>query len=264
MEKADRDVFLMAIFGTTCFAFVQNKTKLDPRSEKGIFIGYDNESPAYQGYFKESGTVRKVRCVQFTKRFDDITAIEANVNVDDSEYFECRSDSERKPEVNGENNQHVPVVTGTSVSQKKMMLVLKCSFQVLQVMTAPERSTSKPKYLKDYVLKDDSINVTMHYCYKMCDMPVMYSEAISSPDSQNWKCAMKEEMDSLLNNDTFELTCLPEGHKVVGGRGVSAAKLGPNNEEQFKARYVAKGYSQVQDIIMKHFLQLLMSHQYVC
>ena len=97
-------------------------------------------------------------------------------------------------------------------------------------------------------MEDDSVNVTMHYCYKMCDVPVTYSEAISSPDSQSWKYAMNEEMDSLLNNDTFELTQLPEGRKVVGGRWVYAVKLGPNNEEQFKARYVAKGYSQVQDI----------------
>ena len=82
----------------------------------------------------------------------------------------------------------------------------------------------------------------------MCDVPVTYSEAISSPESQNWKSAMMEEMDSLLRNDTFELTHLPEGRKVVGGRWVYTVKLGPNDEEQFKARYVAKGYSQVLDI----------------
>ena len=31
----------MHIFGTTCFYYVQNKTKLDPRCEKGIFINYN-------------------------------------------------------------------------------------------------------------------------------------------------------------------------------------------------------------------------------
>ena len=61
-------------------------------------------------------------------------------------------------------------------------------------------------------------------------------------------------MDSLLRNDTFELTHLPEGRKVVGGRWVYTVKLGPNNEEQFKARYVAKGYSQVHDI-RYHFVR---------
>ena len=36
----------MYIFGTTCFCYVQNKTKLDLRCEKGIFVGFDKYSPA--------------------------------------------------------------------------------------------------------------------------------------------------------------------------------------------------------------------------
>ena len=31
----------MHIFGTVRYAYIQNKTKLDPRAEKGIFVGYD-------------------------------------------------------------------------------------------------------------------------------------------------------------------------------------------------------------------------------
>ena len=237
----------MSVFGTTCFAYIQNKTKLDPRSEKGIFVGYDTESPAYPVYFKKSDAVRKVRCVRFTNRFDDISTIETSVNVDDSEYPELKS--EGKSDSNGDNIQPEPVVT--SVSQKNDASVEVEAPSVTSSDSTrryPQRNTNKPKYLNDYVVEDDSINVTMHYCYRMCDVPVTYSEAISSPESQNWKSAMMEEMDSLLRNDTFELTHLPEGRKVVGNRWVYTVKLGPNNEEQFKARYVAKGYSQVHDI----------------
>ena len=60
--------------------------------------------------------------------------------------------------------------------------------------------------------------------------------------------AMREEMNSMEENDTFSLTPLPEGRKSVGGRWVYARKLDANNQERFKARYVAKGYSQVPDI----------------
>jgi len=63
---------------------------------------------------------------------------------------------------------------------------------------------------------------------------------------------MTDEMKSLLDDDTFELLHLPEGGKVDGGRWVYAVKLGPNDEEQFKAKgysqKVAKGYSQVQNV----------------
>ena len=40
----------MHVFGTVCYAYVQNKTKLDPRAEKGIFVGYDRSSPAFLVY----------------------------------------------------------------------------------------------------------------------------------------------------------------------------------------------------------------------
>ena len=35
------DLNKMHIFGMTCFCYVQNKMKLDPRCEKGIFVSYD-------------------------------------------------------------------------------------------------------------------------------------------------------------------------------------------------------------------------------
>ena len=58
----------MQIFGTTCHAYVQKKTKLEPRSEQGVFIGYDGRSPAYLVYFPEKNDVKRVRCVKFNKQ----------------------------------------------------------------------------------------------------------------------------------------------------------------------------------------------------
>ena len=55
---------------------------------------------------------------------------------------------------------------------------------------------------------------------------------------------MDEEMHSLRENNTFTLTSLPEGKKIVGGRWVYAIKNNPDGSEKYKARYVAKGYSQ--------------------
>jgi hypothetical protein len=51
--------------------------------------------------------------------------------------------------------------------------------------------------------------------------------------------------DSLVSNETFTLTMVPPNREIVGGKWVYTIKSGPNNEETYKARYVAKGYSQV-------------------
>jgi hypothetical protein len=67
---------------------------------------------------------------------------------------------------------------------------------------------------------------------------------------------MKEEISSLMENDTYELSTLPEVKASVGGGGggggggewVYTTKQDQNGIETFKAKYVAKGYSQVKGI----------------
>lgn len=66
-----------------------------------------------------------------------------------------------------------------------------------------------------------------------------------------WTDAMKEEMKSLTDNDTFSLTPLPRGKQAVGGRWVYTVKENSDGTETCKARYVAKGYGQTERIDYK-------------
>lgn len=78
-------------------------------------------------------------------------------------------------------------------------------------------------------------------------IPKNYDEASASINKHEWKCAMDDEMQSLIENEVFEI--VPErevSKKPVGSRWVYAIKTLANGEiEKFKARIVAKGYSQV-------------------
>ena len=78
-------------------------------------------------------------------------------------------------------------------------------------------------------------------------IPFTYEEAIGSENRNSWENAMKSEIDSLEANDTFTVVQRPEGKHVVDGKWVYNVKEA-NDEVRFKARYVAKGYSQVQGI----------------
>ena len=66
------------LVGTVCYAFVQNKTKLDPGAEKGIFVGSDISSPAFLFYYPDQNNVKKIRCVKFAEKFD---SVDENVNL---------------------------------------------------------------------------------------------------------------------------------------------------------------------------------------
>ena len=57
---------------------------------------------------------------------------------------------------------------------------------------------------------------------------------------------MNEEIDSCKENDTYTLTPLPNGKQAVGGRWVYTMKENANGSKSYKARYVAKGYSQIE------------------
>ena len=64
-----------------------------------------------------------------------------------------------------------------------------------------------------------------------------------------WKKAMVEEMEAFDKNEAWDSVELPDGRKLVGSKWVSKKKLNAaGNVKKYKARLVAKEYSQVEEI----------------
>ncbi|RXN12697.1 Retrovirus-related Pol poly from transposon TNT 1-94 [Labeo rohita] len=129
---------------------------------------------------------------------------------------------------------------------------LKSESESGQSARYPKRERRPPQYYTDYDYEikgvEDQALTNIDYYYRVaCDVPQTLKETLSSSKSEQWVKAMKEEMDSLIENNTFTLTTLPEGKNAVGGRWVYTIKENPD-EIIYKARYVAKGYSQVPGI----------------
>lgn len=77
-------------------------------------------------------------------------------------------------------------------------------------------------------------------------IPKTVSEAL---DDENWKNAMRVEMEALEKNKTWDLVKLPKGKKPVGCRWVFTVKYKSDGSlERYKARLVAKGYTQTYGI----------------
>lgn len=71
-------------------------------------------------------------------------------------------------------------------------------------------------------------------------------EALSRP---NWVVAMKEELATLEQNQTWDLVLRVPGMNVIGSRWVFKTKLNSDGSiDKFKGRLVAKGYKQKEDI----------------
>ena len=113
-----------------------------------------------------------------------------------------------------------------------------------------QRPRNPPKHLNDYVCQFDSVyRVSIGYvdeCYKVSTfVPKTYSAAMKSEEKDEWSQAMDSEMNSMIENDTYQVVQLPEGKKAVKGRWVYSLKNDPSGNIVHKARYVAKGYAQV-------------------
>ncbi|KAI0996464.1 hypothetical protein K3495_g11716, partial [Podosphaera aphanis] len=73
-----------------------------------------------------------------------------------------------------------------------------------------------------------------------------YRQAIN--DKQHaieWRAAINDEIRSLIENGTWEELILPEGANLVSTKWVFTVKTKDGKVERFKARLVARGFSQI-------------------
>jgi hypothetical protein len=74
--------------------------------------------------------------------------------------------------------------------------------------------------------------------------PECYEEAMQVDTKKKWEQGMKEEMDSLVNNQTWDLVKLPAGKKELQNKWVYKLKEEDGGKKRYKARLVVKGFAQ--------------------
>lgn len=75
-------------------------------------------------------------------------------------------------------------------------------------------------------------------------IPTNRRAALSSQYASYWQAAMDAEMASIQSHGTYSVTPRPAGVNVVGCRWVFAVKVQDGYVKRFKARLVARGFSQ--------------------
>ncbi|CAI7799470.1 unnamed protein product [Closterium sp. NIES-53] len=78
--------------------------------------------------------------------------------------------------------------------------------------------------------------------------PRSYAEAIEDPYSSQWESAMDAEMASRKSTGTYVDEVPPPGANIVSGMWIFRVKRPPGSPPVFKARYVARGFSQRQGV----------------
>ncbi len=77
--------------------------------------------------------------------------------------------------------------------------------------------------------------------------PKSFKEVLKSPHKDYWIESMNSEIASLYENDVWDIVPKPKGQKIVDGKWIlSLKKLASGKIDRFKARYVARGFTQVE------------------
>ena len=92
--------------------------------------------------------------------------------------------------------------------------------------------------------------------------PSNYREALQSKECQKWMQAMIEEIESLLKNGTWILVDRPDGRKIVSCKWIFKKKIDAAEIDRirFKARLVARGFTQEQGIDYNEVFSPVVKH----
>jgi hypothetical protein len=195
---------------------INRKRKLGPKTVNCIFLEYAHHSIVYRflvikseihdvhiDTFLESHNVTFFENIFPMKNSYGMSSLPANVLANTS--FE--------PSENFDHAKHTPKPIYDEIDSE-----------------GPRRS----KRLRTEKSFDDDFTV-----YLVDDTPKTIVEAFASPDTDDWKEAVRNEIDSILSNGTCELVDRSYGCKLVGYKWVFKKKLKTNGTiDKYKARLV--------------------------
>ena len=274
------DVSHLRIFGTIAYyKDMYRSSKLQPKAKAGIFCGYDSCSKSYIVYNPETNKFVTTRNVRFNeskffqlKNNEESTLIsktiaslcgpindEANNVPDEIEVKNSLESIASSTNVPAEGNL-VTSINVTCDQTSSTRNPLSQSPSLLDNHANPEREETTParkrnpieRYGNPIVLADtiDDNDLDDLFAFKINDnlatVPKTFKEAINSTEKDEWNQAMMNELESLDKLKVWKVVPRPKEKSVVGGKWVFCKKMNPDGSvNKFKARYVAKGFSQV-------------------
>lgn len=217
-----------------CPAYVmynsQERTKLDPKSRKCLFLGY---AEGIKGYRLWDPTTHKLIISR------DVIFVENQLQL--KEENDSTKKSSETTTVHVENNLEEET-SNSSESESEHETNEPVESEEVRRST---RGRRPPAWHSEYVTESN-----IAYCLLTEDgEPSNIHEASNSPDASMWKTAMQEEIEALHKNKTWELIPLPPGRKAIGNKWVYKIKRDSNDQvERYRARLVVKGYAQKEGI----------------
>ncbi|KAL4296424.1 hypothetical protein GQ457_12G004830 [Hibiscus cannabinus] len=237
-----------------CKAFVDvpkdERSKLDVKTRQCIFIGYGLDGEfGYRLYDPVQKKLVRSRDVVFIEdqTIDDIDKMEKEDSQDNSELIDVNpvpqdpTPSPIQEDVHGDANDDQQEIGDFDAPIDDV--VNDQQQAPIAPPTVPLRRSSRDRRPSVRYSSDDYVLLTDG------GEPECYEEAMESECKDQWVEAMKDELQSLHDNHTFELVKLPKDKRALKNRWVYRLKQEEKSSSpRYKARLVVKGYTQKKGI----------------
>jgi transposase InsO family protein len=265
-----------------------HKQKLEPRTWEGIFVGYDRHDSTYLVWDKAQRSVRKTRNVTFdessftyssakpnrtassnaNKQERNISTVELSHQIAETRTQQRNTTHqaenstgiadpmEWEHEFNHNTNEPQSDTEYSSAESdnegpNRVHSQLQSNFGHGTYWTSSSTHKTARGRAGRSCHSDYSTHALMALAEELMSVeePQTYKAAIESVHSKEWEHAMKSELQSLEHMGTWELVPKPENRDIVKGKWVFKVKRNSDGTiKKFKARYVAKGYSQTHGV----------------
>ena len=254
----------LRVFGSTAWVHIpkERRQKLDPKSVKGILVGYQEDagSRVYRVYNAVTKKLLLSRDVIF-----DESREEHRKELSQTTIGWIQEEPTVSPQVrcnSGEEFQHLdpvsppPTETGSPVAEDiQDQIVLRP--QLARIQDSPSRQKqgeiveeqrreqggSAMRRSQRNRRPAELFRPGVHFALVAnCGEPEPQTliDALNCSEKAKWKQAWESELSSLAQNNTWVLEPLPENRIAIGCRWLFKKK----EDGRYKARLVAKGYSQ--------------------
>lgn len=252
------DISHVRIFGSSVMVHIakEKRKKWDKKSEKCILIGYPENIKGYRLFNPETKKVLTSRDVIIIepesksecqiqiqgKSFDSVA--DGSQSLDPIHVEE--SGQETSAETSGQDNTEFLDTTLEGSDESYLPSDYEdaeCKLENVDMHHTPRptRERKKPERFgfsnlcMNEETYDDAAGLSL-------------SEALQGPEKEQWKEAMREELQCFKDNDAWELCEAPTDSRAVQCKWVLRKKYDSEYKVRFRARLVAKGFSQIEGV----------------
>ena len=242
-----------------CSAYALNtdpkRNALDQRGIQGILIGYQNTQKGWKIYIPSTDRIIVSRSVRFNEKEKGWRNAEPDQSDDtpnSTSIMEWLEDDHdmiiRSDQTDSQDNENIgldPVDEDDIFEDAPHDLI-----------PSPELINNLGPYWNPPVGPRRHSHTAIHIPFiqralaakiETDNVPSTYEEASRSDESQAWRVSELCEMQSLHDNNVFEWVARPKDKNVIKSKWVYDIKRRPDGSEiKKKARFVAKGFSQIQ------------------